>query len=348
VVRFLDEWFKEATASSIWRIANFGNVRPVFFVTAATLLQAESKRTVKSATDKPLSAFIAAKDGINAKYDSQQAGADATFRLGAEGAERKRTAAIEAAMKRTPPVQEATTSLQGEALLTVPAGDFTIIAEDTTTDQHLRWSIPVPSVHESSQTIELTDANALKATPTTIASPAAQVSYPKAADLSATERAEYNLRYGSRLLKSWASIALLHDAIPAGDDLDLLDSPLGFGFQIQAASTSVFNTLRMTDNDMAGRFFKDLVALYLQALPQDLRTIGGSQAFEAVSLRITGSKKSFAEEYAVGDSFVLTYTFRVADVESYANQKIDAQQLLDRGHITQGQGRINVRLVSAQ
>jgi hypothetical protein len=104
----------------------------------------------------------------------------------------------------------------------------------------------------------------------------------------------------------------------------------------------------MTDNDMAGRFFKDLVALYLQALPEDLRTIGGSQAFEAVSLRITGRKKSFAEEYAVGDSFVLTYAFRIADVESYANQKIDAQQLLDRGHITYGQGRINVRLVSAQ
>jgi hypothetical protein len=352
VVRFRDEWVKAAvkaaTGGYSYQLRRFGNIDPDFFAAAATILQAESKRAVKSATDKPLSVFIAAKDGINAKYDSQQAEADAMFRLGAEGAEGKRAAAVHAAIKRTPPVQETATSLQGEALLTVPAGNFTIIAEDTTTDQHLRWSIPVPSVHESFQTIELTDANALKATPTTIASPAARMSYPKASDLSATERAEYNLRYGSRLLKSWASIALLHDAIPSGDDLDLLDSPLGFGFQIQASSTSVFNTLRMTDNDIAGRFFKDLVALYLQALPQDLRTIGGSQAFEAVSLRITGSKKSFAEEYAVGDSFVLTYTFRVADVESYANQKIDAQQLLDRGHITQGQGRINVRLVSAQ
>jgi hypothetical protein len=291
---------------------------------------------------------MAAKDGINATYDSQQAEADATFRLGAEGAERKRTAAIDAAMKRTPPVQETATSLQSEAMLTVPAGDFTIIAEDTTSDQHLRWSIPVPPVRASSQTIELTDANALRATPTTIASPAAQMSYPKAGNLSATERAEYDLRYGSRLLKSWTSTAALHEAIPAGDDLKVLDSPLGFGFQLQASSTSVFNTLRMTDNDMAGRFFKDLVAPYLQALPEDLRTIGGSQAFEAVSLRITGRKKSFLEEYTVGDSFVLTYTFRVADVESYANQKIDAQQLLDRGHITHDQGRINVRLVSAQ
>lgn len=349
VRRFITEWFKETiTGLGYWRIGNFGNVRPVFFVTAATLLQAASKRTVKSATDKPLSAFIAAKDGINAKYDSQQAEADATFRLGAEGAERKRAAAVDAAMKRTPPVQETATSLQGEAVLTVPTGNFTIIAEDTTTDQHLRWSIPVPPVRASSQAIELTDANALKATPTTIASPAAQVSYPKAGNLSATEREEYNLRYGSRLLKSWTSTALLHDAIPAGDDLEVVDSPLGFGFQLQASSTSVFNTLRMTDNDMAGRFFKDLVAPYLQVLPQDLRTIGGSQAFEAVSLRIAGRKKSFLEKYAVGDAFVLTYIFRVADVESYGNQKIDAQQLLDRGHITYDQGRINVRLVSAQ
>jgi hypothetical protein len=295
-----------------------------------------------------LSAFIAAKDGINAKYDSQQAAADTSFRLGAEGAERKFAAGIDAAMKRMPPVRETTTSLQGETVLTVPAGDFTIVAEDTTTDRRLRWSIPVPSVREPFHTMELTDANALKATPTTIASPAAQVSYPKAANLSATERAEYYLRYGSRLLKSWTSTAVIHEAIPAGDNLEVVDGPLGFGFQLQASSTSVFNTLRMTDNDMAGRFFKDLVAPYLQVLPQDLRTIGGSQAFEAVSLRITGRKKSFLEKYAIGDSFALTYAFRVADVESYANQKIDAQQLLDRGHITHDQGRINVRLVSAQ
>ena len=99
---------------------------------------------------------------------------------------------------------------------------------------------------------------------------------------------------------------------------------------------------------IAGRSFKDRVAPYLQGLPQDLRTIGGSQAFEEVSLRITGRKKGFAEEYAVGDPFVLTYIFRVSDVESYANQKIDAQQLLDRGHTTCDQGRISVRLVSAR
>jgi hypothetical protein len=144
------------------------------------------------------------------------------------------------------------------------------------------------------QTIELTDANALKATPTTIASPAAQIDFPKAGNLSATEHAEYNLRYGSRLLKSWTTTAVLHEAIQTGDDLEIVDSPLGFGFQLEAPSTNVFNTLRMTDNDMAGRLFKDLVALYLQALPQDLRTIGGSQAFKAISLRITGRKKSFA------------------------------------------------------
>jgi hypothetical protein len=348
VVRFRDEWVKGQLSARSYQLGEFGHVTPDFFVTAATLLQAASKRALKSATDKPQSAFVVAKDGINAKYDSQQAEADAAFGLGAEGAERKRAAAVDAAMKRTPPVQETATSLQGEAVLTVPAGDFTIIAEDTTTDQHLRWSIPVPHVRVPSQTIELTDANALRATPATIASPAAQMRFPKAGNLSATERADYSLRYGSRLLKSWTSIAVPHEAIPIGDDLKVVDSPLGFGFQLNASSTSVFNTLRMTDNDIAGRFFKDLVAPYLQALPQDLRTIGGSQAFEAVSLGIIGNKKSFADQYAVSDYIFLTYIFRISDVESYSNQKIDAQQLLDRGHITQGQGRINVRLVSAQ
>jgi hypothetical protein len=349
VRRFVRAWFYEAITSSTWRVQKFGNIRPGFFLTAATLLEAASRRAVKSATDKPLSVYVAAKDAINASYDARQAEAAATFKRAAEAAERKRAAALDAAIKRTPPVQETSTSLQGEAALTVPPGDFTIIAEDTTTDQHLRWSIPVPRDRASPPTIELTDANALKATVTTIASAAPQPTYPKAAGLSETDRAEYNLRYGSRLLKSWASASLLRGALPVGDDLELLDSPMGFAFQLRAESTNVFNTLRMTDNDMAARFFKDILAPYLQALPSDLRTTGGSQAFEAVSLRVAGRKKSFADQYAVGERFVLTYTFRVADVESYAKQIIDAQQLLDRSHITHDQvGRITVKLVAAQ
>jgi len=349
VARFCQEWANAAKPSFGYPLKRFGNVRPEFFDAAAKLLQAASKRAVKSATDKPLSTYVAAKDTINGKFDSRQVEADLRFKSGADAAERARTAAVDAAIKKTPPLQETATSLQGEAILTVPPGDFLIIAEDTTTDQHLRWSIPIPRDRASSPTIELTDANALKATPTTIASVAAQPTYPKAVGLSSTERAEYNLRYSSRLLKSWMSASVAHEALPSGDDLELVDSQLGFAFQLRAESTNVFNTLRMTDNDMAARFFKDIVAPYLQTLPSDLHMTGGSQAFEAVSLRITGRKKSFAEEYAAGDLFVLTYTFRVADVESYSNQKIDAQQLLDRSHITQDQvGRISVKLVVAQ
>jgi hypothetical protein len=349
VVRFCDEWSKAARGGYSDPLRRFGGVRPDFFDASANLLQAAAKRAVKAATDKPLSAYVSSKDTTNAKYDARQAEADAIFKRGADAAEKRRAAALDAAVTRTPPVQETTTSLQGEAILTVPPGEFAIVAEDTTTDQHLRWSIPVPRDRASAPTVELTDANALKATPTTIASAASQFTYPKAASLSETERAEYNLRYGSRLSKSWTSATVLHDAVPEGDDLDLLDSQLGFAFQVRAESTSVFNTLRMTDNDMAARFFKEIVAPYLQVLPADLRTTGGSQAFEAVSLRITGRKRSFAEEYAVGDRFVLTYAFRVADVESYAGQKIDAQQLLDRSHITHDLiGRISVKLVAAQ
>ena len=356
VVRFLNEWFKaDSRRSSTFyllddgALRNFSNVSPDFFPSVAVVIEEGAKRALKTAAEGPLAAFIAAKDKINGNYDSQQAQADAIFRHGAEEAERRRTTALDAALKRTPPALQTATSLSGDVTLNVPGGAFAIIAEDTTTDQHLRWSILLTPENLAARTIELTDANALKATPTTIASPAAQVSYPKAKDLSGTDRAEYGLRYGSKLLNAWKTTAALHDAEITGDDLSLVDSQLGFAFEVRATSTSVFNTLRMTDNDIASRFFKDLAAPYLQELPQNLRTIGGSQAFEAVSINVLGRKKSFADEYAVGDVFFLTYAFRISDVESYASQKIDAQQLLDRAHVTHDKiGRISVKLVSAQ
>ncbi|MGC2745707.1 MAG: hypothetical protein WA672_21265, partial [Candidatus Angelobacter sp.] len=67
-----------------------------------------------------------------------------------------------------------------------------------------------------------------------------------------------------------------------------------------------------------------------------------------LSVEVLTSSKSFADEYAVAHSFWLNYVFRLADVESFAAQKIDAQQLLDRGHITNDQiGRITMKLVGA-
>jgi hypothetical protein len=81
----------------------------------------------------------------------------------------------------------------------------------------------------------------------------------------------------------------------------------------------------------------------------DLKSTGGSQAFQAVRISVLASKKSFADEYAIGDHFWLNYVFRISDVESFAAQKIDAQQLLDRGHISQdGLGRISVKLAAGQ
>ncbi len=187
------------------------------------------------------------------------------------------------------------------------------------------------------------------ATPNTVASAATSQEFPKASSFSDTDRAEYNLRYGSRLLKTWHTQAILHDAIVTQEELQVSDTPFGFGFSLLATSGSVFNTLRMNDNDIASRFFKDIVGPYLQSLPTDLKSTGGSQAFQAVSISILGSKKSFTDEYASGDSFWLNYVFRVADVESFAAQKIDAQQLLDRGHLSQdGLGRISVKLVAGQ
>lgn len=353
VTQLIEEW-QSATRKSndllYGRSAldKFGNISTDIFAFATEQMEQAAKATVKSATDVPLQHYIAGKDSVNAKYDGLQRNADVEMRVATEAAESKRIASLDLAAKRYPALQQTTTSLQGEASITVPPIGGFLYAEDTTTDQHLRWAIPV-SPKNLPKVLELTDANALVATPNTVASAATSQEFPKASSLSDTDRAEYDLRYGSRLLKTWHTQALLHNASVTQAELQVSDTPLGFGFSLLATSGSVFNTLRMNDNDIASRFFKDIVGPYLQSLPADLKSTGGSQAFQAVSISILGTKKSFIDEYAIGDSFWLNYVFRVADVESFAAQKIDAQQLLDRGHLSQdGLGRISIKLVAGQ
>jgi hypothetical protein len=199
------------------------------------------------------------------------------------------------------------------------------------------------------QVLELTDANAQQLAPNAIASATVSRNYPTAKEMSNTDQAEYKLRYGSRLLKTWQTVTVLHDAKASGGELALEDTPFGFGLAVMATSDNVFNTLRMSDNDIAARFFRELIAPYLQSLPTDLKSTGGSDAFQAVKISILGSKKSFADKYAVGDSLLLSFVFRISDVESFAMQKIDAQQLLDRAHITEsGVGWITVKLIAGQ
>lgn len=353
VAKFVSDWEAAARKSNDYvygssALEKYGNLSEDIVPYSLDQMETAAKTAVKEAAEAPLRRYVETKDVVNAKYDALQRKADAEVRAGSELAESHRTEALGTAMKRTPPLQQASTSLQGEALVSVPASGAVLYAEDTTTDQHLRWTIPLVFRNLPAM-LELTDANALPATPSAVASIAAAQEYPKAANLSDTDKAEYDLRYGSRLLKSWRTEAVLHDASVVQDQLSLIDSPLGFAFSVRATSTDVFNTLRMTDNDIASRFFKDIVAPYLNSLPTDLKSTGGSQAFQAVGISILGSKKSFADEYAVGDTFWINYVFRIADVESFASEKIDAQQLLDRAHISQdGVGRITVKLVSGQ
>jgi hypothetical protein len=126
--------------------------------------------------------------------------------------------------------------------------------------------------------------------------------------------------------------------------IELTDTPLGFGFSVEGSSNDVFNTLKMDDNKIAIRFFKDKVVPFLRELPEDLKATGGENAFQSVSVLIRGHKKDFAEKYAVDSSVDFKYVFRISDVESFVSQKIDAQQLLDRGHITQDDvGRIALK-----
>jgi hypothetical protein len=329
-------------------LEKFSNISIDIFSFSVDEMEHAAKAAVKSAAEKPLQRYVATKDAVNSKYDDSQRHVDAEMRAASEAAEARRAEALAVAVKRNAPLQQTTTSLQGEAFIMVPPAGGFLYAEDTTTDQHLRWTIVI-SPTKLPKVLELTDANALVATPNTIASAATSQEFPKASALSDTDRAEYNLRYGSRLLKSWRTQASLHDASVGEAELGVADTPLGFGFSLMATSGSVFNTLRMNDNDIVSRFFRDLVAPYLQSLPTDLKSTGGSQAFQAVRISVLASKKSFADEYAIGDHFWLNYVFRISDVESFAAQKIDAQQLLDRGHISQdGLGRISVKLAAGQ
>jgi hypothetical protein len=351
VTRFLNEWAVAAGKQNYFGrddLTKFGSLTFDFVSTGHKELEKSAQAALRKNTDQALLAYIRAKDEINSKYDSQQAAADAEFQSGAKAAEEHRASILQAAAKATPPLATATTSLQGDTIFSLAAGSYALYAEDTTTDHHYRWTVPI-AVRSQSQTIELTDANALKATAETVASASAQPSYPKASELNATQKAEYDLRYGSRLLGSWNRIcSSIGTRSHAEERLLLNDSPLGFGFVVMCTSDSVFNTLRMNDNDVAARTFRDYVATYLRALPSDLKGTGGSQVFETVSVEVLTSSKSFADEYAVAHSFWLNYVFRLADVESFAAQKIDAQQLLDRAHITNDQiGRITVKLVGA-
>jgi hypothetical protein len=83
---------------------------------------------------------------------------------------------------------------------------------------------------------------------------------------------------------------------------------------------------------------------FLQGIPADLKPTGGESAFQAVSVSIVASKMDFSEKYAVDHTFTVEDVFPLTDVESFVNQKIDTQALLDRGHLTQDDvGRISLK-----
>jgi len=292
-----------------------------------------------------LSKYIAEKDKINLHYDSLQREADDAMNAASDSAEKKLVDALAEARRIYRPLQETTTSLQGQATITVPSTVGILYAEDMTTDRHLKWAVPILG-GKVPKTLELTDSNAIPVTPkgsTAVAKSTAKA-FPTAKSLTDEQRDEYHLRYGTRLMRSWELQSAAHSLTSSQHKLILDDTPMGFGFVVIGGSTDVFNTLRMDDNKIAVRFFKDLVIPFLQGVPSDLKATGGENAFEAVSVSIVGSKKDFSQEYAIGQSFTVNYVFRIADLDSFVAQKIDTQQLLDRRHISQdGVGRISLK-----
>src|SRR6266436_402967 len=297
-----------------------------------------------------LSRYIAEKDKINHHYDSLQREADDAMNAASDSAEKKLTNALAEARRTYRPLQETTTSLQGQTTIAVPSSGGILYAEDMTTDRHLKWAVPIIGA-KVPKTLELTDANAIPVTSrgSTAVAKSAENAFPSAKNLTDEQRDEYHLRYGTRLMRSWELQSTAYSLTASQHKLILDDTPMGFGFGVIGASTDVFNTLRMDDSKIAVRFFKDLVIPFLQGVPSDLKATGGENAFEAVGVSISGSKKDFSQEYAVGKGFTINYVFRTADVESFVAQKIDTQQLLDRGHISQdGVGRISLKYTASE
>ncbi|MGC2745804.1 MAG: hypothetical protein WA672_21755, partial [Candidatus Angelobacter sp.] len=175
VARFLNEWAAAASKQNYFGrddLTKFGSLTFDFISAVHKELENSSQAALRKNTDQALLAYIRAKDEINGKYDSQQASADAEFQSGAKAAEEQRASMLQVAAKATPPVATSTTSLQGDTTFSLAAGSYAVYAEDTTTDHHYRWTVPI-AVRSQSQTIELTDANALKATAETVASASA-------------------------------------------------------------------------------------------------------------------------------------------------------------------------------
>jgi hypothetical protein len=350
--QLLAEWRKAATRRSYIGeqrsgLGKYSYLHPndVSFLVKQIEISLTKER--RALSNEILQRHIAAKDTINSRYDAEQASLDAAYRVELEQLEAERTKKLAEASAKFKPITTGQTSLQGDFSVSVPGGSYALYAEDTTTERRFRWMMPIKAA-PSMATIELTDANALKGPAVAFASASTSAAYPMARELTEDERAEYDLRYGHRILKSWAHAAILHDVTANSEELYVEDTPLGFGFHVLGTSTVVFNNLRVSDNDVASRFFKEVVSNFLKEVPDDLKNTGGLKAFEAVSISVIGSSKSFAEEYAIGIPFTITYTFKVSDVESFALDKIDSQQLLDRGQIKDSRtGRVKVLLTSA-
>ena len=223
-----------------------------------------------------LSKYITEKDKINLHYDSLQLEADEAMNAVSNSAEKKLADALSDARKTYHPLQETTTSLQGQTTVAVPSSGGILYAEDLTTDRHFKWAVPITWT-KLPKTLELTDSNAIPVTPkgSTAVARSAEKAFPAAKSLTDEQQDEYHLRYGTRLIRSWELQSAAHSLTASQHKLILDDTPLGFGFVVIGGSTDVFNTLRMDDNKIAVRFFKDLVIPFLQGVPSDLKATGG-------------------------------------------------------------------------
>jgi hypothetical protein len=293
---FYSEWDKanksrDFLGNSPRIVKEYGGLGPIFFEFFGKELEDNSAALVKRLQTYELRKFVAEKDEINSAFDAREAKIDATYRNSFSEAKERHAADLRLAGQTAPTLLQAVTSLSGEASVGIPADAAFLYAEDTASDRHLSWKISLGK--RPIGKLELTSDNAMNASALSTGLTARQSSFPSASSLSALDKDEYEVRYGSRLAKTWT------EAVPAdisiSDRLSVVDSPVGFAFQQIGLSTTTYNTLRMTDNQIATRLFSEAIAPYLLKLPSALEGIGATDKFQAADILISCSKKDFLE-----------------------------------------------------
>jgi hypothetical protein len=106
-------------------------------------------------------------------------------------------------------------------------------------------------------------------------------------------------------------------------------------------SIDEFNLLKLNKYDIAKRFFDNIVRQVLE--PLDLQFFN-TTLFYGYDIKIIGSAKSFADEYASAQEIIYRFLIPNETVKSYKDKDISSQTLLDNSIILMDDDRIELLL----